>query len=279
MRALAAMPYPIVRLFGSALGVLLWWFAVPRRRITLTNLRLCLPTMSEAQRHAIARAHFLCFGRTFLDRFIFWYGSAQRIRSLVHFEDLPNWQAHSGRPLILLAPHFLGLDAGGIRIQLETKFVTMYAKQKNIVLDQAMRAGRSRFNAPLLLSRQEGLRPALRAMRQGVPFYLLPDMDLGPRDAVFVPFFGVTAATVTSVARLARLSGAVVVPVITILTAKGYVTRFDRAWPDFPGADDTAAATRMNAYIEARVREHPDQYLWSHKRFKTRPPGAAPLYG
>jgi KDO2-lipid IV(A) lauroyltransferase len=142
-----------------------------------------------------------------------------------------------------------------------------------------MRAGRSRFNAPLLLSRQEGLRPALRAMRQGVPFYLLPDMDLGPRDAVFVPFFGVTAATVTSVARLARLSGAVVVPVITILTAKGYVTRFDRAWPDFPEDDDTAAATRMNAYIEARVREHPAQYLWSHKRFKTRPPGAAPLYG
>jgi len=154
----------------------------------------------------------------------------------------------------------------------------MYAHQKNPVLDTAMRAGRSRFNAPLLLSRQDGLRPALRAMRAGVPFYFLPDMDLGPRDAVFVPFFGIPAATVTSVARLARLSGAVIVPVITLRSASGYVTRFGPAWTDFPGADDTAATARVNAYIEAEVRQCPAQYLWSHKRFKTRPPGMASVY-
>jgi KDO2-lipid IV(A) lauroyltransferase len=278
LSALATLPYPVVRRIGRGLGSVLWWAARPRRRVTLINLRLCFPEQTEAQRFAIAREHFACFGRTFVERFIFWSGSADRIRSLVRFEGLEHWQSQAGRPVILLAPHFLGLDAGGLRIQLETQFVSMYAKQKNPILDEAMRAGRSRFNSPLLLSRQEGLRPALRALRAGIPFYLLPDMDLGPRDAVFVPFFGIPAATVTTVARLARLTGAVVVPVVTSLHDEGYVTRFDPPWDDFPGDDDTQAATRMNAYIEAQVRQIPAQYLWSHKRFKTQPPEATPVY-
>jgi KDO2-lipid IV(A) lauroyltransferase len=278
LRAISTLPYPIVSRIGLGLGTLLWWFATPRRRITLTNLRRCLPELSEAQRRAIAREHFACFGRTFVERFIFWSGSPERIRSLVRLEGVEHWRSQTERPVILLAPHFLGLDAGGLRIQLETRFVSMYAKQKNPVLDEAMRAGRSRFNAPLLLSRQEGLRPALRALRTGIPFYLLPDMDLGPRDAVFVPFFGIPAATVTTLARVARLTGAVVVPVLTTLEAQGYVTRFDQPWEDFPGDDDTVAAARMNAYIESQVRQCPAQYLWSHKRFKTQPPGAPPVY-
>jgi Kdo2-lipid IVA lauroyltransferase/acyltransferase len=180
--------------------------------------------------------------------------------------------------VILLAPHFCGIDAGGIRFQLESGFASMYANQKSRLLTEVMTAGRSRFNGARMFVRNDGLRPAIRAILNGVPFYFLPDMDLGPRDAVFVPFFGVPAATVTSVARLARLTGAVVIPLVTQMTESGYVARFYPAWIDYPGDDIEAATLRMNQFIEQRVDEMPAQYLWSHKRFKTRPPGAASVY-
>ena len=141
-----------------------------------------------------------------------------------------------------------------------------------------MRKGRARFSGAMVLSRQDGLRGAIRKIREGVPFYFLPDMDLGPRDAVFVPFFGVPAATVTSLARLAKATGAVVIPIVTRMTDTGYVASFHPAWEGYPGEDLEAATRRMNAFIEERVLEMPEQYLWSHKRFKTRPPGEPGFY-
>jgi KDO2-lipid IV(A) lauroyltransferase len=173
----------------------------------------------------------------------------------------------------------VGLDAGGTRLTLDRQCISMFANQKNKVFNAAMREGRSRFNDAVLLSRQEGLRTAIRMMREGVPFYFLPDMDLGPRDSVFVPFFGVPAATVTSVARLAQMTKAVVIPCVTEMTDDGYVARLYPAWADYPGDDLVAATERMNQFIEARVIEMPAQYLWTHKRFKTRPPGERDFYG
>jgi KDO2-lipid IV(A) lauroyltransferase len=128
------------------------------------------------------------------------------------------------------------------------------------------------------------MRPAVRAMRRGLSFYYLPDMDFGARDAAFVPFFGVTTATITAPARLARITKARVVPCVTRMTEDGYEARFYPAWTDFPDSDDDSPATlaraalRMNEFIEARVLEMPEQYLWTHKRFKTRPPGQAKFY-
>ncbi len=278
MRAIARLPYPVVRRLGELAGVLAWLLAVPRRRVTRTNLRLCFPHWSEARRRALAREHFRCFMRSFFERFIFWYGSPQRIRRLCRLEGVEHFERHRGQPLILLAPHFVGLDAGGMRLSLEARCASMYAAQKSRVLTEAMTRGRTRFNAGRLLLRTEGLRPAVRALRDGLPFYFLPDMDLGARDAVFVPFFGVPAATVTSVARLAAITGAAVVPLVTTMTDRGYVARFHPAWEGFPGDDLEAATRRMNAFIEERVLEMPAQYLWSHKRFKTRPPGEARPY-
>ena len=178
----------------------------------------------------------------------------------------------------MLAPHFLGLDAGGTRISMEAHMCSMYANQSNAALNDAVRAGRQRFNDAVLISRQDGIRAALRQLRDHVPFLVLPDMDLGPRDAVFVPFFGVPAATVTVVARLAKLTGARVLPYVTRMTPDGYVGTFHPAWDDYPGDDIEAATRRMNAFIEDCVRQMPAQYLWTHKRFKTRPPGEPSPY-
>jgi KDO2-lipid IV(A) lauroyltransferase len=141
-----------------------------------------------------------------------------------------------------------------------------------------MLAARKRFSDGVVLSRQQGVRSAVKLIRKGLPCYYLPDLDLGPRDAIFVPFFGVQAATVTGTARLAAMTGAVVLPFVIHMTADGYVGRFYPPWQDFPGDDIEAATRRMNAFIEDRVREAPAQYLWSHKRFKTRPPGEASFY-
>lgn len=278
-RRMAALPYVWLRRLGNVAGVLLYLGVPERRRIADINLRLCFPTMSGQERQAIIRAHCRYFARSFLDRFILWYRPAAEIERLVRVEGLEHFEAHAGKPLILLAPHFLGMDAGGTRLTIDHRMFTMFANQKNKVFNEAMREGRSRFSGAEVVSRQEGLRGAIRKIRQGIPFYFLPDMDLGARDSLFVPFFGVPAATVTSVARLAQMTGARVVPCVTLMTADGYLTRFYPAWEDFPGDDLEAATRRMNAFIEARVLEAPAQYLWTHKRFKTRPPGEPGVYG
>ena len=280
LRGLALLPYGWLVRLGDALGTLLYGLAWPRRRIAQVNLALCFPHWSEAERRRIARAHFQAFTRSFLDRFILWYAPRERIVELCRLEGLQHFlePVNAGRPVIVLAPHFVGIDAGGIRLLLEhPRLASMYARQKSAVLNDAMTRGRSRFHGTMLL-RNEGLRPAVRWLRDGGAFYFLPDMDLGARDALFVPFFGVSAATVTSVARLARLTGAVVVPLVTRMTDRGYVGVFHPGWTDYPVDDLDAATRQMNAFIEARVLDMPEQYLWTHRRFKTRPPGEASPY-
>ena len=278
LRALSHLPLPVLRVIGRALGALVWLLARPRRRVTLTNLRLCFPQMSERARRQLGREHFQWFICSILERFIFWSGPPERIERLVTLHGEEHLQAKLGQPLIFLAPHFVGFDGGGMRLSMRTPMMTIYVRQNNQVLDAVMFAGRSRFPGALPLSRQQGVRATVRLLRQGTPLHYSPDMDLGPHESIFVPFFGVQAATVTGAARLAELSGAAVVPFVTRMTPAGYEARFYPAWEDYPGTDIEAATRRLNAFVEARVSEMPAQYLWSHKRFKTRPPGEPSPY-
>jgi len=264
---------------GSLLGGIVRRVNRERRHVTDTNLRLCFPALGDAQRQALARRHFALFGRSAVERGILWWAPAARIRRLVRVEGLEHLDALRGTPAILLAPHFVGLDMGWTRLCLERDMVTMYARLKSPAFDRAFLAGRRRFGDQRLFSRQEGLRPLLAELRAGRPCYYLPDMDYGARDAAFVPFFGVPAATVTALSRLARIAGARVLPVVTRREAGGYVTVIGAPWENFPSGDDAADAARMNAEIErAIVAGDAAQYLWSHKRFKTRPPGEKAVY-
>jgi KDO2-lipid IV(A) lauroyltransferase len=277
-RQIARLPDRWVRRVGFALGDLLWWLARGRRDIALTNLALCFPQRTEAQRRAIAHDHFRCYAASFVERFILWHEPAERICRLVRLIDKHHFDAHFGKPLIVLAPHFVGLDAGGIRLQIDSGGASMFANQKSRALTELMTRGRSRFKGTRMFVRNDGMRPAIRVLREGVPFYFLPDMDLGARDALFVPFFGVICATVPSMARLAQITGARVVPLVTRMVEDGYEATFHPAWEDFPGADLEAATRRMNSFIEQCVLPMPEQYLWTHRRFKTRPPGEPPVY-
>lgn len=268
------LPTVALARLGETLGGLLYPLAAERRRIGGINLRLCFPELSEAERAGLLKAHFRALGRASLLETVSWWGDRAEVDRLVRFDGLEHVRPHLGKPLILLAPHFLGLNIGGVRVSAEfAPCVSIYARIKNPHFDRLMLRSRTRFGSSELYSRQDGIKPVIRAIRRGLPFYYLPDMDYGRRDAVFVPFFGVPAATITGLARLARATGAVVVPCITRWQDGGYVTRFYPAWEGYPTEDVTADTRRMNAFIEERVREMPEQYFWLHKRFKTEPEG------
>jgi KDO2-lipid IV(A) lauroyltransferase len=274
------LPLPVLAPLGRGLGLLIYALVGERRRVALTNLRLCFPEWDESQRKRVARRHFQAFGRAFVEHGILWWSSKERLQRLIRVEGLEHWQAVADRPVIWLAPHFVGLDMGGTRIITEWRGVSVYSHQKDPALDRILLRGRTRFVVPVLFSRQDGIRPVVRAVRSGLPLYYLPDMDLGSRDSIFIPFFNVAAATVTALSRIARLAGAVVVPAVTrqLPGGGGYVLRFYPAWTGFPTDDVAADVRRMNAFIEDRVREMPEQYFWLHKRFKTRPPGEEKFY-
>lgn len=276
------LPLPVLARVGQALGTLLYRFGGTRRKIALTNLALCFPELSADQREQLARKHFRVLGRSIIERSLLWWSRPERLQKLirVHGEERIRQLRDAGRPVILLAPHFVGLDAGGIGIAMLFDSLSMYSVQKNPVFDRLLLRGRKRFGDQLLLSRQDGARSSIRAMRSGRPFYYLPDMDFGRRDSVFVPFFGVEAATITGLPRLARAAGAVVLPCITRMLpgGQGYAVDVGEGWENFPTDDVNTDSARMNAFIEEVVRQQPEQYYWVHRRFKTRPEGSPRIY-
>ena len=264
---------------GNFLGDLLWWLVWPRRRIALVNLAQCFPDKPAAERAAIGRRTLRNFARAFVDHGVLARASRDEIERFVRVEGAEHLTDPANRPLILVAPHFAGLDAGGVRINTLVRGVSIYARNRNAEWDRWLLAIRNRFNEPLLIAREGfDLRGAVRALKEGLPFYYLPDQDPGERNGVFAPFFGVDAATLPMVARLARMTNAKVVMCVTEMTSDGYVLHLEPPWRDYPSGDVVADTAWMNAEIERWVRRLPDQYLWTHKRFKTRPAGARSLY-
>jgi KDO2-lipid IV(A) lauroyltransferase len=273
------LPFRAVAAIGEAIGSALFWLIPERRKVTRINLEKCFPTMPHEERERLARAHFRAFVRSFIDRGILWWGSDERMAKLVQIEGFEHLQALAGKRIVLFAPHFVGLDAGGIRIAKDwPRMATMASRQKDPLFDRLLREGRLRFGGNLY-SRQDGIRKILRAVAAGETLYYLPDMDFGPRGALFVPFFGVPAATTVGLSYIARTTQANVVPCVTRMLPDGrYVARLYPAWTGYPSGDDAADARRMLAFIEERVLEMPEQYFWMHKRFKTRPQGEPKFY-
>lgn len=274
------LPLPVLGRIGELFGSTLFRLMRSRRHITLTNLRLCLPALSEEERLIIAKRHFQVYARSVLERGILWWASERRIKKLIHVEpSVPLATIQTG-PVILLCPHFVSLDVAGIAVVLETNLCSIYTQQRNKVFDQALRKGRTRFGTVRLFSRSEGIKPIIRAMREHLPFFMLPDMDFGAKDAEFIPFFGISAATLTAVPRIAASTGAKVIPVIATMMPnyQGWKVTFHPPWENYPGNDMTAATRFMNQFIETEILKAPAEYFWSHRRFKTRPEGEASLY-
>lgn len=274
------LPLAFLARIGALAGLAFMVFGRERREVARTNLALCFPGWDKARREAVLRAHFRAIGRSLVESGIVWWGSEDRIRRVVRIEGEEHARTHGERRVIFLVPHFAGIEMEGLRLSMECKGMAVYSHQKNRVFDEFLVRVRSRFPGTRMVARQEGVKTLLRGFKGGVVLQLSPDLDLGPRDAIFVPFFGVKAATVTALSRLARLADAVVVPVVVrqLPGGEGYVMRMYPPWENYPGQSVEADTRRMNAFIEERILEMPEQYYWVHKRFKTRPEGEPAIY-
>ena len=276
------LPLSLQAVLGRGLGRLLHAAAGARRRIALRNVELCLPEMPEPEREALVREHFQWLGRSILERGMLWYASPARLKRLIHVEGDVSLAERSDRPVMWLVPHFMALDVAGAATQLfQTRRVnSIYQQQTDPVMDEAMRRGRLRYDNGDVFPRSDSAKPLLRAIRRGEAFFNLPDMDFGERDSAFVPFFGVPAATLLAPSRMARALNMIVQPVVAeaLPGGQGWRVRFLDAWTDFPSDDALADTAAMNRWIESEIRRNPAQYLWVHKRFKTRPAGDASLY-
>jgi KDO2-lipid IV(A) lauroyltransferase len=279
-RLMALLPLALSRAVGAALGLLMMATNEKRRKIARINLEMCFPKLSLRERERLLRRHFIVSGQSYFDLAYLAWASERRILRKTHIRGLEQYQDLRGRNIILLAPHCVGMNFGGAVIARERAQFSMVKLQRNPVVNALLNRGRMRFGC-FLLSRQQGLRPVIRGLKQGLAFYYLPDEDFGQRQSVFVPFFGVPTATLTTLGRLARLTNALVVPCFTRLLpgGRGYEVILKPPLEDFPNGDRMHDAARMNAVIEEGLRHMPEQYLWTFKLFKTRPGHAPSPYG
>jgi Kdo2-lipid IVA lauroyltransferase/acyltransferase len=294
-KLLRFLPLPLLRGLGALFGWLLYVFLAERRHTVQTNLRLCFPEWSVAEQKSKSLEVFVYFAQSWLDRFWLWHSPQatldKRLRligSVAQLQSSLQADANSDVPIVIFAPHFVGLDAGWTALNLLTnrRYATIYAAQNNASVDAWVKAGRARpgnvARQPLLIDHHAGVRSIIQAIRRGEPLYLLPDMNYEPLDSFFVPFFGVPAATLPVLPRYAKLGKAKVVPVVTRMTKLGYDIEIHPAWNNYPSGDsdaDLEADTRrMNAELERYVRAMPAQYYWVHRRFKDQPKGQASPY-
>ncbi|EYC52306.1 lipid A biosynthesis acyltransferase [Hylemonella gracilis str. Niagara R] len=280
MRVIAPLPLGWVRALGSVLGHALYLFMASRRRIIMINLALCFPEQPLAQRRRWARACCVYFAQTLLDRAWLWHGRPEVVRQRLRLTGAAH-ELDGDMPTVIFAPHFFGLDAAGTALgqQIDRRFASIYLPQRNKVSDAWLRAGRKRFGDVQLFEQKDGsLKSIIAAVRAGGLLYLLPDMNYGRKDSIFVPFFGVQTSTVPSLPRFARLGRAKVVPVTARVTNTGYDIEVHPAWTNYPTGDENVDTTFMNRWLEGVIATMPEQYYWVHKRFKTRPRGEKRIY-
>ena len=279
MRLLAHLPLAWIRALGWVLGWFLYLVVVPRRHVVQTNLALCFPHWSARRRRALVPRIFVSVAQAWLDRSWLWHGKPERTRRRLTLAGAVE-ELEGLAPTVIFAPHFVGMDAGWTALtqQVQRDFTGIYTGQSNKVVDAWMLVGRRRFSSGRPFGRADGVKAIVSALRGGAPLYLLPDMNFGPEESIFVPFYGIEAATVPSLSRFARLGRAKVVPVVTRMTREGYEVGVLPAWKDFPSDDAARDTALMNERLQGYIDGMPEQYYWVHKRFKTRPAGMPPVY-
>lgn len=281
LKGLACLPYRLQKPIGQGLGKLLFKVLRRRRVVTEKNLDACFPELSPQQRQQLMQRSFAACGRGVIEASLAWWASPQRLARMTEVEGFTHIQKAlaQGRGVIVITPHLTTLEMAARVLALHQPCVAVQRQQKNLVFDRLVQARRLEYVDGLVL--HEDIRGMLRALRAGKVLCILPDQDMGRHRSVFAPFFGLPAATITGIARLAKLSQAPVVPGFCYAHAQGgtrYTLSFSPVLQDYPSGNAEQDATAMNAALEAGIRRQPEQYIWSHRRFKTRPPGEPAIY-
>lgn len=279
MQVLALVPLSVTRGLGVLLGWVLYAVVGSRRRVVNTNFALCFPQLSVDARRKLTLQTFVYFAQAWLDRAWLWHAPKAWVQRRVQLTGAVQ-ELEGNEPTVIFLPHFFGLDAAwaGVALRMPRPSTTIYTDQSNKLVDRWILRGRRRFGNLRLFGRAAGVKPIVAALREGQPLYLLPDMDFGPDDSVFVPFYGLQTATVPSLSRFARLGRAKVLPLVPRITPTGYEVEVLPAWENFPSEDPVADTALMNERLQGYIDTMPAQYYWVHKRFKTRPEGEASLY-
>ena len=280
IKSMAHTPIKRRAFYARIIAKILWWVVPKRRHVTLTNLRLCFPDWSEERRLQVAKETYFYLARAALDHGVLWAGSKEDVLKMIRFEGLDTVLVPENRPLIIVCPHFAGLDAAAIGLSIFDRACSLYQKQSNPVWDKAAFEGRRRFNDIEMIAKSEDsdLRPVIKAIKSGLPFFYLPDMDHGKANSIFIPFFGVQAATLPMASRLARLTRSNVCMCIAEMTDEGYTVHVSNVWDEFPTRDYVEDTKRVTQCLESWIERLPNQYMWTHRRFKTRPDGEPGVY-
>ncbi|MCF7202222.1 lipid A biosynthesis lauroyl acyltransferase [Pseudomonas oligotrophica] len=279
---LVQLPYALLLRLGRLLGALMYRFAGSRRRIARRNLELCFPELGRAERERLLKDNFASTGIAFFEMAMSWWWPRARLQRLAHIEGLEHLQKAQaeGRGVILMALHFTTLEIGAALLGQRHTIDGMYREHKNPLFDYIQRRGRERHNLDASAIEREDVRGMLKVLRAGRAIWYAPDQDYGRKQSLFVPLFGIPAATVTATTKFAKLGRALVVPFTQerLADGSGYRLVIHPPLADFPAESEEADCLRINHWVEQAVGALPEQYLWAHRRFKTRPEGEPSLY-
>ena len=280
LRLTTWLPYAWQMAVGNLLGRLSYYLARKRRHIAETNIRLCFPQLDTKRADELVKAHFLSVGKGIVETALCWWGRDSQLqgkRVLLGSENLQHG-LEQGRGVILLSAHFTTLELGGRLLALDTPFHVLYRQHKNPLFETVMRSARKRRFKKAIP--RNDTRSLLASLQNNMPVWYAPDQNHRGSQSVFVPFFGIVASTLAATSRLAKLSGAPVIPFFQMRLPgnHGYLLVLCPALEDFPGTNPESDTARINRLLEDVIREMPDQYLWVHRRFKTRPPGETSPY-
>lgn len=270
LRLVVLLPYPVQAAIGRGIGRITLRMASRRRQIAERNIRMCFPELDPAQQHRLLTRHFESVGMTLIEMGLCWWAPDARLHPLYRIEGLEHLREalRLGKGVIMLTGHFTSLDLGGRFLTMQAPVTAMYRRSRNPLFDRALRLGRERSAQKAIP--KEDIRGMVRALKQNHAIWYAPDQSYRRRHSTVAPFFSIPAATNTATSALARMSGAQVVPFYSIRLPEdaGYRLVIEPPFEDFPSADPDADATRINRWLEQRIRQAPEQYLWIHRRFK-----------
>jgi len=275
----AQLPYRLQMWLGQWLGRLMLVLAKPRRRIAQRNIALCFPELSQTQQQDLLRRHFESNGKAVFETGIAWFMPRYRLQQRFTIIGAEHWDNLPGGALVI-GMHLITLEVINVAVNRRYNMNPMYKPHKNPVYDFMQRRGRQRHNPQSRTIARDDMRGMIRVIKEGAFVWYAPDQDYGRKVSQFIPWFGIDAATIATTPRLARMCKAPVVAITHRRRAdgSGYEIELHPPFEGFPSGDDHADLVRINQFVEQQARRNPDEYMWVHRRFKTRPRGVASLY-